>query len=85
MLLEFLKVVFNGGDTLNVSGSPKPERIASEMVTIDKNSVNGTLEQEGYDVYRIDYTLVQKNVEYTGNGINIFFNGEAADICHNRF
>ena len=74
------KVVFNGGDTLNVSGSPKPERIASEMVTIDKNSVNGTLEKEGYDVYRIDYTLVQKNVEYTGNGINIFFNVFATQI-----
>lgn len=75
------KVTFNGGDTLDVTRCPHPDRINDELVTIDRNAVTGTIEnQNGYDVYRIDYTLVQKNLEYTGAGINIYFNIFATQI-----
>lgn len=75
------KVSFNGGNTLDVTRCPKPEKITDEIVTIDKNAVNGTLEtKNGYDVYRVDYTLVQKNEEYTGASINIYFNIFATQI-----
>ncbi len=77
-------VVFNGSEKLDVSGCRQPEKIDSEMVTIDRNAVSGTIEkkgnQNGYDVYRVDYTLVHKNEEYTGGGIKIFFNIFATQI-----
>lgn len=75
------KVTFNGGNTLDVTRCPHPERINDEIVTIDRNAVTGTIENKnGYDVYRIDYTLVQKNMEYTGASINIYFNIFATQI-----
>ena len=75
------KVTFNGGNNLDVTRCPKPEKITDEIVTIDKNAINGTLEDKsGYDVYRVDYTLVQKNEEYTGASINIYFNIFATQI-----
>ena len=75
------KVTFNGGNKMDVTRCPHPEKINDEIVTIDRNAVNGTIENKnGYDVYRIDYTLVQKNMEYTGAGINIYFNIFATQI-----
>ena len=75
------KVTFDGGKTLDVSKVPKPDAIENELVIIDRNSVNGTIEDKnGYDVYRIDYTLVEKNEEYTGAGIKIFYNIFATQI-----
>lgn len=66
---------------MDVSDCPVPEKINNEIVTIDKNAVNGTIQEEdGYDVYRIDYTLVEKNEEYTGGGIKIYFNIFATQI-----
>ena len=75
------KVNFSGSGDLGVTGCPAPEKINDEMVTIDRNAVNGTIEQKNdYEVYRIDYTLVHKNEEYAGNGINIYFNIFATQI-----
>ena len=75
------KVTFNGAGNLNVSNCPRPDKINDDVVTIDRNAVNGTIsELNGYDVYRVDYTLVQKNEEYTGTGINIYFNIFATQI-----
>ncbi len=75
------KVTFTGDGDLDVTRCPMPEKIDSEVVTIDKNAVNGTIDQKnGYDVYRIDYTLVHKNAEYTGSAINIYFNIFATQI-----
>ena len=75
------KVEFTGGDHMDVTRCPRPEKIEDEVVVIDRNAVNGTIEKkQGYDVYRVDYTLVHKNEEYTGNGINIYFNIFATQI-----
>lgn len=75
------KVNFTGAGNLDVTRCPRPEKINDEIVTIDRNAVNGTIENKnGYDVYRVDYTLVHKNEEYTGNGINIYFNIFATQI-----
>lgn len=74
-------VPFTGASLLDVSRCPRPERINDEIVTIDRNPVNGTIaDKNGYDVYRFDYTLVQKNEEYTGNAINIYYNVFATQI-----
>lgn len=75
------KVTFNGASNLDVTRCPRPEKINDEIVTIDRNAVNGTIEDlNGYEVYRVDYTLVHKNEEYTGNSINIYFNIFATQI-----
>ena len=75
------KVVLNPNGNINVSKCERPERINDEIVTIDRNAINGTIEKKnGYDVYRFDYTLVNKNEEYTGSSINIFLNVFATQI-----
>lgn len=75
------KVDFSGAGDINVVNCPRPEVIDEEIVTIDRNAVNGMIEKKnGYDIYRFDYTLVNKNEEYTGHGINIFFNVFATQI-----
>lgn len=77
------KVVFDRGDSLDVSGCPAPTKIENELVTIDRNAVNGTItieQEKSYDVYRVDYTLIHKNEEYTGGGIKIYFNIFATQI-----
>jgi hypothetical protein len=75
------KVDFTGADNMDVSHCSTPEKISDEVVTIDRNAINGTIDKtDGYDVYRIDFTLVQKNEEYTGGGINIYFNIFATQI-----
>ena len=75
------KVTFNGGQTMDVSKVSKPDAIENELVIIDRNSVNGTIEDKnGFDVYRIDYTLAHKNEEYTGAGIKIYYNIFATQI-----
>jgi len=75
------RAVFTGAGNLDVTQCSRPDKIDDELVTIDRNAVNGTIEQKnGYDVYRVDYTLVHKNEEYTGNGINIYFNIFATQI-----
>lgn len=75
------KVTVSDNGNLDVTGSPSPEKIDNELITIDRNSVNGTIEDKnGYDIYRIDYTLAEKNEEYTGGGINIYFNIFATQI-----
>ncbi len=75
------KVVFSGSGNLNVSGCPAPGEINDEVVTIDRNAVDGTIAQKnGYEVFRFDYKLVEKNKEYTGNSINIYFNIFATQI-----
>ncbi len=72
---------FDCSDTLGVADCARPENIDGEVVTIDRNAVNGTIEKKnGYDVYRVDFTLVHKNEEYTGGGINIYFNIFATQI-----
>ncbi len=74
-------VVFNKTGNIDVSGCDAPEKINDELITIDRNAVNGTIATNGgYDVYRIDYTLAQKNEEYTGGGIGIYFNVFATQI-----
>ena len=75
------KVVLNPTGNINVSKCERPERINDEIVTIDRNAINGTIEKKnGYDVYRFDYTLVNKNEEYTGSSINIYLNVFATQI-----
>ena len=75
------KVAFSNAGDIDVSGCPNPEKISDEMVTIDRNPVNGTIEAEdGYEIYRIDYTLVNKNEEYTDKAIKIYFNIFATQI-----
>ena len=75
------KVKFGGEGNLNIDQCPEPEKINNELITIDKNAVNGTIEKKnGYDVYRVDYTLVEQNAEYTGGGINIYYNIFATQI-----
>ena len=75
------KVDFSGTDRIDVSGCPRPEKIANEIVTIDRNAINGSIEQKnGYDVYRFDYTLANKNEEYTSNSIKFFLNVFATQI-----
>lgn len=75
------KVTFASTSDLGVDHCPHPETINDEIVTIDRNPVSGTIEQKnGVDVYRLDYTLVNKNEEYTGNSINIYFNIFATQI-----
>ena len=75
------KVPFTNPSSLDVTRCPRPERINDEMVTVDRNPVNGMIEEKnGYDVYRFDYTLVHKNEEYTGNAINIYYNIFATQI-----
>ena len=75
------KVNFNGAGSIDVSRCPRPEKITDEIVTIDRNAINGTIEnKDGYDVYRFDYTLVNKNEEYTSNTINFFLNIFATQV-----
>lgn len=75
------KVVFSPNADLDVTRCPRPEKINDEVVTIDRNAVNGTIDEKvGYDIYRFDYTLVNKNEEYTDNGINIYFNIFATQV-----
>lgn len=75
------KVTFTGANKMDVGKCPRPDSISDEIVTIDRNAVNGTVQNKnGYDVYRFDYTLVNKNEEYTGNGINIYFNVFATQV-----
>ena len=75
------KVVLNPNGNVNVSKCERPERINDEIVTIDRNAINGTIaKKNGYDVYRFDYTLVNKNEEYTGSSINIFLNVFATQV-----
>ena len=75
------KVEFTGAEYMDVSNCPWPEEINDEVVTIDKNAVNGSIETKNdVDVYRVDYTLVHKNEEYTGGGISIYFNIFATQI-----
>lgn len=75
------KVTFNGANKIDVGACPKPDKIADEIVTIDRNAINGSIEQKnGYDVYRFDYTLANKNEEYTSNGINFYLNVFATQI-----
>lgn len=75
------KVTFTGTGDLVVTDCPAPEKINDEVITIDKNAVNGIINQtNGYDVYRVDYTLAHKNEEYTGGGINIYFDIFATQI-----
>lgn len=75
------KVVLNPNGNINVSKCERPERINDEIVTIDRNAINGTIEKKnGYDIYRFDYTLVNKNEEYTGSSINIFLNVFATQV-----
>ena len=75
------KVTFTGGDTMDVTRCPHPDKIEDELVVIDRNAVNGTIDKKnGYDIYRVDYTLIHKNEEYTGNSINIYFNIFATQI-----
>lgn len=75
------KVTFTGGDTMDVTRCPHPDKIEDELVVIDRNAINGTIDKKnGYDVYRVDYTLIHKNEEYTGNSINIYFNIFATQI-----
>ena len=75
------KVDFKGEGNLDVSDCPAPDKINNELSTIDKNAINGTIEKKnGYDIYRIDYTLAQKNEEYTGGSINIYYNIFATQI-----
>ena len=74
-------VSFNGASDLGVDKCPPPASINDEVVTIDRNAVNGKIEDKnGYEIYRIDFTLVHKNIEYTGNEINIYFNIFATQI-----
>lgn len=75
------KVGFNVTGNIDVSQCPRPEKITDEIVTIDRNAINGTIENKnGYDVYRFDYTLVNKNEEYTSNSINFFLNIFATQV-----
>ena len=75
------KVGFNVAGNIDVSQCPRPEKITDEIVTIDRNAINGTIENKnGYDVYRFDYTLANKNEEYTSNSINFFLNVFATQI-----
>lgn len=75
------KVNFVRTGNIDVSGCPSPDAINNEIVTIDKNAVKGTISaQNGYDIYRLDYTLVQKNEEYTSNAINVYFNIFATQV-----
>ena len=75
------KVVLNPNGNVNVSKCERPERINDEIVTIDRNAINGTIaKKNGYDIYRFDYTLVNKNEEYTGSSINIFLNVFATQV-----
>lgn len=75
------KVHLSGSGNIDVSGCPVPEKITDEIVTIDRNAIHGTIENKnGYDVYRFDYTLVNKNEEYTSNTINFFLNIFATQI-----
>ncbi len=71
------KVSFNGGENLDVSGCDdlKAEDIKDDIVTIDRNSINHKIaEKNGYEVYRIDITLAQGNIEYVDGGMNVYFN-----------
>jgi len=69
------KVTLTDANKLIVTDCPEPEKIDSEMATIDRNNVNGTIEAlGGYEIYRMDYTLVHNNEEYSGGGINIYYN-----------
>ena len=75
------KVGFSTSGNLDVKNCPAPEKIAGEVVTIDRNPISGMISQkDGYEVYRLDYTLVNKNEEYTGNDIKIYFNIFATQI-----
>lgn len=75
------KVVFNGANPLDVTRCPRPSSISEEFVTIDRNAVNGQIsEKNGYEIYRFDYALVNKNEEYTQNSLNIYFNIFATQI-----
>ena len=68
-------IAFSGTGNINVSHCPRPETINDEMVTIDRNPITGTIENRNdYEIYRLDYTLINKNEEYTGKAINIYFN-----------
>lgn len=75
------KVELNKTDKVDVSKSTAPEKINKEMITIDRNPVVGIIEEmNGYDIYRFDYTLANKNEEYTDKSINIYFNIFATQI-----
>ena len=75
------KVDFNGEKNLGISRCPAPEQIKDEVITIDRNAIGDTIfEKNGYDVYRFDLILDNKNEEYTGNTINIYFNIFATQI-----
>lgn len=82
------KVALNRTGALDTSGCPVPALadIDDEVVTIDKNAVNGTIDHEllaeadRYDIYRVDFKLAEKNEEYTGNEIYIYFNIFATQI-----
>ena len=75
------KVDFSGAGNINVVNCSRPDVIDEEIVTIDRNAVIGMIENKnGYDIYRFDYTLVNKNEEYTGHAINIYFNIFATQI-----
>lgn len=70
-------VDFSGGDTMDVSRAPVPSitSIKDEVVTIDRNAVHGSIEDKNhFEVYRVDFTLSEHAEEYTGGGINIYFN-----------
>lgn len=73
--------VFSNAGNINVTKCPRPEKIDDEIVTIDRNAITGTIQNNNsYDVYRFDYTLVEKSEEYTGNSINFFLNIFATQI-----
>lgn len=75
------KVPFSSTGDINVSNCPTPDKIDDDIVTIDRNAINGTINgKNGYDVYRFDYTLVHKNEEYTSNSINFFLNIFATQV-----
>ena len=75
------KVEFNGGKNMVVGNCPAPEQIKDEVITIDRNAIGDTIsEKNGYDIYRFDLKLENKNEEYTGNTINIYFNIFATQI-----
>lgn len=75
------QVEFSTSGNINVGNCPAPEKINNELSIIDRNPVTGIVEdQNGYDIYRFDYTLAEKNEEYTESAINIYFNIFATQI-----
>ena len=71
------QVVFNREGNLDVSrcNDLKVEDINDDIVTIDRNAINNKIEEKnGYDVYRLDITLKQQDVQYTNGGLNVYFN-----------